>query len=566
MDEEFLASVLSREDYRFDRNNLERTLDAWESMVRDEWLVAGTAAAQGVVWRKRLGETIVQRTFVECYGAVLRDLMVGCGGMRGDAWTDEEKLVVAASVLFMEKKYEPFMTLESGEWRLRLLWDMYMEIFRHPQSSDFSRILAASYLLFRPLDTTIVPHEGDDADTGAGLAVFSEVMRIMEKDRDWDAYDLLQRAVDRFPARYGSFWAPLHRFAERYRYDPGTRRGRHHYDVLRAPPAPAPSSSTAPVMDREILGTPEPPEEVPESTAALDRNMFTDSQNIHTAAVQQGTRKSLEVLCRWYGEYMDRLREIDPHYTTPSMEDLVRDISLHFQAESSGKGMDGLSTFLHRVETDPSMIVLFDSTDPASTHPTVVVRLWDVLLWVWTYLRSRYADGAEDAEELARRFLEECNETQDTCFSGHMSRLVNTLVGFLPGIESASISVVDAAVVQLQRALSDLDLDPDDDYLEWMTETDPDAPDYLKFREWVYRYRRCLRDTVLQRLSASGFQDHEMLDDEDPISGAWDRLFPHHLGALAPDPEPVFTSSCRVCWWFLPRATTTTPTPRAQEG
>lgn len=450
---------------------------------------------------------------------------------QGAGWTEEDKLVTAASVLFMDKKYEPFMTRASTEWRLRLLWDMYHSIFDTDTHADLSRILAASYLLFRPplwnSNTT-----SDD--------IFSVVLQIMEKNRDWDAYDLLQRAIDRFPVRYGQFYPALHRFAETYRYDPGIHRGQHHYDVLIQPRSiPSTTVPIVPELPAIIIieDAEEPTENQTEENNILDRNLFSDSQNIHTAVIQQGTRKSLEVLCRWYGEYLDKIREIDPHNNVmmiPTVDELIRDISIHFQAET-GKG---LPSFLHRVQTDPSMVVLFESL---TDHPTVVVRLWDVLLWVWTYLRSL---SPPESEELSRRFLEECQETKDTCFSGHMSRLVNTLVGFLPGIESAFMEIVETAVIHLQRVIQDLDAEKETDFTTWMIETDTKAPDYLHAAEWVHGHHACIRERVHNRLVGSGFDNQEIFPESvDVISDAWDRLFPHHKNRLK---HSVETKRC--CW------------------
>ena len=527
-DAELEAHVLSREDYKLEVDILSQA--SWEEKLRIHWVEATSVVEKRLVWMKKLGETIVLRGFVEFYGAVLHGIMLDAFD-QDTGWTEEDKLVTAASVLFMDKKYEPFMTRASSEWRLRLLWDMYHSIFEINTHTDLTRILAASYLLFRPLlwNGNTTSHD-----------IFSVVLQIMEKNRDWDAYDLLQRAVDRFPARYGHFYAALYRFAETYRYDPGIHRGRHHYDVLLQPRS-IPSTTVPIAPEIPVIVEDEEPTEDRMGNGhenILDRNLFTDSQNIHTAVVQQGTRKSLEVLCRWYGEYLDKIREIDPHNNVmiiPTVDELIRDISIHFQAET-GKG---LQAFLHRVETDPSMVVLFESL---TDHPTVVVRLWDVLLWVWTYLRS-----LSDSEELSQRFLEECQETKDTCFSGHMSRLVNTLVGFLPGIESASMDIVETAVIHLQRVIQDMDaeiVDPETDFTTWMIETDTKAPDHIKMVEWVHRHRVRLRDLVHRRLLGSGFEDQEIFPEStDVISDAWDRLFPHHSGRLK---NPVESKRC--CW------------------
>jgi len=400
-------------------------------------------------------------------------------------------------------------------------------------------------------------------------------MEIMERECDWDAFDLLHRVIARHPGLYSStFSKPLEDFAERHRYDPKGTRGRHHYDVLRSKTKqtmrPTNNNTIIPLPE-EVMGWMKPIAENVEvdnvmegqegletkadDTTMLTQNLFSDTQNIHTSGIQRGTMESLETLCKWYAEYVDNQRQRNPQYTVPSVESVMEEI-YHVLETENPQRLDGVRSFLDRIGRDPSTIVLFEKCyyppatvkkrhPPIPDHPTVLVSLRDVLVWVWTYIRLM------ENTDLIQRFVQECNESMGTCFSGHSSRLINCLVGFHPEIRSTTLNVEDLSRIHLQKILNDAleHSEEEEDVLVDMIVTDPSDPGYRRFKRWVVKNKMNFRKKMVEKLLGSGFTMDEIFDKDkdnkdnkdhylenptttDPIAVAWDRMFPYHYGLL----------------------------------
>jgi hypothetical protein len=168
---------------------------------------------------------------------------------------------------------------------------------------------------------------------------------------------------------------------------------------------------------------------------------------------------------------------------------------------------------LDRIRTDPAS---FQITDTIRTKPR------DLFMYVCMYYQDQ---EPTTQKELLRRFSEEISDANGTCASGHMTRLLNILVGFHPQIH-LSISNVEHAVIVwqkvLQQHLSSLDDDDNEDKI--LHDMTVDSTVDNAFIQWCHKHRQDLMDTV----------HHAGIEDDNVVYDAWNQMFPLFPDVLRP--------------------------------
>ena len=192
--------------------------------------------------------------------------------------------------------------------------------------------------------------------------------------------------------------------------------------------------------------------------------------------------------------------------------------------------------FFRRILHDPSILVLFDDPeDPKDPHnrSSVVISLRDVVVWLWAYIESRPME--DEKKELKKRLLEECQEGHGTCYSGHVSRLVNVLVGFFAGIEMR-MSVESIVRVHLQKVLQEYILEEEDKNLAstiTMDMVEKSGEGFRRFSRWIHKRKKEIRKRVMTYAEQSGYDlKTEREEIQRALEVSWDKIFPEHGGKM----------------------------------
>lgn len=129
-------------------------------------------------------------------------------------------------------------------------------------------------------------------------------------------------------------------------------------------------------------------------------NIFKNSQNVHTLAIEESIEKIIEFLA----EFIPKNGNI---YTFEKTKDeLEEKIKVH-------KDYEILKESLIRIIIDRAIYGKLNMT-----LSTIITKLW-------TYIQD-----SEYREELEKRLFEELIDSKNKCSSGYVGRLVNTLSGF----------------------------------------------------------------------------------------------------------------------------------------
>lgn len=130
-----------------------------------------------------------------------------------------------------------------------------------------------------------------------------------------------------------------------------------------------------------------------------------DRQNVHRAPISEQTNRGMEILLRQTIPDTPRTCQTILGYWMLSLTDPVRTIL--------------------RVYDDMHYWYVRDTCRTDNDH--LYQRMLDGL---WILIYSRMTENAEPGVELVRRLYEECRDSVSTCCEGHLTRLVNVMVGF----------------------------------------------------------------------------------------------------------------------------------------
>lgn len=139
---------------------------------------------------------------------------------------------------------------------------------------------------------------------------------------------------------------------------------------------------------------------------------YTNRQNVHDKTINESVRKIINKL---HKDYLKESKD-NPlgHCTLEFLHNLIyNEINTDKQDEETNSKVDN---FFIRVMTDPTR---FEN-----------LNLSDILVIVLNKIKS--FDGSTK-KECYKRLLEEIKDSDDTCHTGYVSRLVNVLSGFVEG-------------------------------------------------------------------------------------------------------------------------------------
>lgn len=147
------------------------------------------------------------------------------------------------------------------------------------------------------------------------------------------------------------------------------------------------------------------------------RTVYDDGQNVHNSSINEGVKEIIRELCKEHSS------SIQPSCRTSNLSEvskrlvvLLREKSLVIRQKITGT-VDRIMIDTSKFECD--------------------VTLCDILIMVWMKIKS-----SADKEELEKRLVEEMEEMNGMCATGHLSRLVNVLSGFFDNM-SVRISFKD---------------------------------------------------------------------------------------------------------------------------
>lgn len=127
------------------------------------------------------------------------------------------------------------------------------------------------------------------------------------------------------------------------------------------------------------------------------QTLYNNAQNVHTKDIEESVKKGLEYLQNF---------KIKEGLTQEKVEQEILKLC-------NTENIHRITLALNRISLDRALYSSFSCT------------LSHILLQVWSFII-----GHEHEEEMKKRLLEELSDTADTCSSGFVSRLVNTLSNF----------------------------------------------------------------------------------------------------------------------------------------
>lgn len=196
-------------------------------------------------WFNALKEKICYYSFVQDYGHFFK--------ISGRNFClDHNALEFLIKFQNLDLQMIPMMSYRTLEWKNDVLLDYYLYVYHYLNASIDTKIQCASYIL----------SHADSLHSSESLYIIDEMYNLMERNHDWDIFDLLQRLIITHP----------------FLFLP------HHYDILGA--------FSLNVRDRQLLN--------------VDINVFNDPQNIHNDNIHQSVLNAIDVLFEQYHSLVDQ--------------------------------------------------------------------------------------------------------------------------------------------------------------------------------------------------------------------------------------------------------------------
>ena len=140
---------------------------------------------------------------------------------------------------------------------------------------------------------------------------------------------------------------------------------------------------------------------------SLHKTIYTNSQNVHSETIQESVIKIIRTLRKEFSNLKGSLHTQE--YTLESIQN-----EIHTYATDKEK--EKIVSFFFRVMTDPSKYER--------------MTLADILILVYYKINTF---DEESKKTCIKRLVEEAIESESTCTTGYLSRIVNVLSGFVEG-------------------------------------------------------------------------------------------------------------------------------------
>lgn len=147
------------------------------------------------------------------------------------------------------------------------------------------------------------------------------------------------------------------------------------------------------------------------------RTVYDDGQNVHNSSINEGVKEIIRELCKEHSS------SIQPSCRTSNLSEVSKRLVV-LSREKSLVTRQKITGTVDRIMIDTSK---FECD----------VTLCDILIMVWMKIKS-----STHKEELEKRLVEEMEEMNGMCATGHLSRLVNVMSGFFDNM-SVRISFKD---------------------------------------------------------------------------------------------------------------------------
>lgn len=488
--EDFVSAVESRNDFVFHPSfpNLPEVPRPFDLADTRDWL-------------HTLRERLIQFSFVSQWALYYEDRGTLFCLQPEKQFSAQQKLEWMADFRDLDRLLAPFMMMTSREWKDKTTLDFYLHIFsihqEHHAHHESLAVQCGAYILEHG------PHYVERFSVDEFHTMIDALLSHMLTHIDWDTYDLLYRIKDMsysqgIATQYGLTAVQeeaMDHFANTYRYLRHYRlQNHHHIDVGVGQEYP---------MVEIITANDENPTHVPN---VLEDNIYRDSQNVHTKGISASLVCNIE---RLMDSYQEQVQDSNILAVMRTMEN---------QWKQNDLWTHGLDQALRRIRTDPSSFRIGD-------HRRVTAR--DVFLLVYSFVVAHVENHPLEEYELLRRLAEEVGEASGTCISGHVSRMINALVGFHPDVIMA-IDPVDHGVVRWQRLLQERLADQEDDVMMAMTRPYSSTNSFVL---WILQARKdCVRE----------LQEEGM--EMETIHQSWNKLFPAFVD---------MTREPRHCFWCI---------------
>lgn len=372
--------------------------------------------------------------------------------------TEEEKMRFMVQLIGMDQRIMAHMLEATTRWKEDTICDLYMLVYHEVTTTRRSKMMILSYLL---------SHERVEPWMGADL------LSWMIDDTDWEAYDVLTRfsfILTETQQQRMEDWAHGHRWADQQL---GRVRGHHPLHGI--------DMGAAAVM-REVV-FPNMMERLP----VLPLIVYNDRQNVHNTSINNSLWENIKIL-------------LDENHSTCEYDDYYQ--------------IRGRLGFLSVAQEKALMRIYTDRSN--FSREKITVTLWNVFLLVWAYTMS--VDGKED---IIARIREELGEMSGTCATGHLSRIVNALVGFHPQIQMR-ICEKDRLRAIFQIVLQSFLLQEEeaDNLLCDMTHPEKNG----LFHQFFLRSQSAMVDEVLER--ASFIDADEKSEAVKELRMLWENMYP----------------------------------------
>jgi hypothetical protein len=141
------------------------------------------------------------------------------------------------------------------------------------------------------------------------------------------------------------------------------------------------------------------------------RTVYEDGQNVHSGSINESVKNTIRELYKEYGSVLD-----SKYRLTQLNEVSKRIVFLSDRKKLGDVTRKKINGSFDRIMIDTSR---FENQ----------LGLIDVLILVWNKIKS-----SKDKDELENRLIEELDDMNGLCATGHLSRIVNILSGFYDGI------------------------------------------------------------------------------------------------------------------------------------
>ena len=216
-------------------------------------------------------------------------------------------------------------------------------------------------------------------------------------------------------------------------------------------------------------------------------SVYNDQQNVHNTQINDSVWKNIKILQEEFNEFP---------ITDEDCESMKRLLKFGYNHHSA----------IQRIETDRSIF----------SRDNLTINLKTLLKYIFSYI-SRQPENTQ--QELFKRFLEEVQDMSGTCASGHLSRLINVLVGYHPliNIEISEHERIKAAFNNLLQKMV-LNETNSDLLLDEITEPSPN--------NLFVNFIKKNKEILIKDLATNLELNKSLLDEFLPE--IWNEMYPQH--------------------------------------